>query len=69
MNSKKKKIVNVIQMFLLVLMMLQGFFITYAVIWHEIGLPLTDWSFWLLYALACLSEYGYYRWIRGGDEE
>lgn len=59
----KEKILNGCMLFLLLFMMVQGFFFTYAIIWYCIGLPLTTWSFWLLYTLSGITEYGYYRWL------
>lgn len=66
MNNKKENIANFIKLFLLVYMMVNGFFITYSFVWAAFGLPITKWALALLYALAGLSEYGYYRWIREG---
>ena len=66
--SNKETITNCIKLALLFFTMIQGFFLTYALIWFVVGLPQTDWSIILLYVIACLSEYGYYRWIRSDDE-
>lgn len=66
MNDKKENIVNFIKMFLLFFMMINGFFITYSFVWFYVGLPLTNWTIALLYVIAALTEYGYYRWIREG---
>lgn len=53
------------KIFLLFLMMTLGFFFTYSVIWILIGLSYKTWSMLLMLGLACLTEYGYYRWIDG----
>ncbi len=60
----KEKIVNIIKLFLLVFIMIQGFFISYAFVWFAVGLPQENWALWLLYALAALSECGYIKWIK-----
>ena len=64
MSDKKENILDAIKAFLLLFMMVQGFFFTYALIWYGIGLPQTKWALGLLYAIALLTEYGYYRWLR-----
>ena len=64
MNDKRETISNVIKLFLLVFTMVQGFFLTFALVWTLVGLPLTTWAFLVLYAFAGAAEYGYYRWIR-----
>ena len=66
--SNKETIMICIKLTLLFFTMIQGFFLTYALIWFVVGLPLTDWSIALLYVIACLSEYGFYRRIRSDNE-
>jgi hypothetical protein len=61
---KKEDIVNSIKLFLLIFMMVNGFFTIYALIWFGIGLPQTNWALMLLYALSALTEYGYFMWLR-----
>ena len=63
MSDKKEYIVNIIKLVLLIFMMVNGFFMSYAFIWFAVGLPQTNWAIGILYALACISEYGYYRWL------
>lgn len=60
----KDNIINFLKVFLLVFSMTMGFYLIYAYIWFIVGLPLTNWAMWLLSAVAGLTEYGYYRWIR-----
>lgn len=62
----KDKIINFLKFFLLIFVMTMGFFLIYGLAWFAIGLPQTDWAIYSLFALAGLSEYGYYRWIREG---
>ena len=62
----KDKVINFFKFFLLIFVMTMGFFMIYALAWFVIGLPQTDWAIALLFAIAGLSEYGYYRWIREG---
>lgn len=64
MNDKKENILNAIKVFLLLFMMVQGFFLTYALVWFGVGLPQKNWALWILYAISGLTEYGYYRWLR-----
>lgn len=59
----KEKIDNFMRLFVLMSMMVMGFFFTYALVWFTIGLPLTTWARILLIALSCLSEFGYIEWI------
>lgn len=63
-NKLKEKIIAFIKVFLIISMMISGFWISYCFIWYLVGLPITNWSLITLYALACLTEYGYYRWVR-----
>ena len=60
----KDNIINFLKVFLLVISMTMGFYLIYVYIWFIVGLPLTNWALWLLVAVACLTEYGYYKWIR-----
>lgn len=60
----KDKIVDFLKVFLLMFSMVMGFFFIYAFAWFALDLPVTQWAMLLLLALALLSEYGYYRWIR-----
>ena len=60
----REKIDNFMRLFVLLSTMIMGFFFVYAVIWFAVGLPQTNWALALLMALAVLSEYGYYLWIR-----
>ena len=62
---KENIIIEILKLFILLFSMIMGFFLTYALIWFAVGLPQTDWALLLLLAVACLTEYGYYRWIRG----
>ena len=64
MTDKKETIVNFIKIVLLLTMMTNGFFLTYALIWFAVGLPQTNWAILILYVLAGLTEYGYYRLLR-----
>ena len=64
MKDKFAARINWLKVFILLFAMTMGFFLAYAFIWHIVGLPLTDWALWLLLAIAGLTEYGYYRWIR-----
>lgn len=65
MSDKKENILNFIKLFLLISMMTMGFHYIYAVIWFAVGLPQTTWAVLLCAVLAGLSEYGYFKWIRG----
>lgn len=69
----KKNIVNAVKVLLLLFMMTNGFFLTYAFIWRGVGLPLTGVVLALLYVLACITECGYCAWLKengteGGDD-
>lgn len=64
MSNKKENISNFIKVFLLVFMMMMGFWISYCFVCHFVGLPLTNWTLWICFALAVASECGYYRWLR-----
>jgi hypothetical protein len=66
--SNKETIMICIKLALLFFTMIQGFFLTYGLIWFVVGLPQTNWAICLLYVTACLSEYGFYRWIRSDDK-
>lgn len=59
----KEKIVNVVKLFLLIFMMTNGFFLTYCFLWYTLGLDITTWAMWVLYALAGLSEFGYIKLV------
>lgn len=59
----KEKIIGLVKLFLLVFMMTMGFFLTYSLIWCAFGLDLTNLTMWIIFALACLSEFGYIKWI------
>lgn len=67
MKDKIEIILNFIKVFLLFYIMVNGFYLVYAVIWFTVGLPQTNWAMWVIYAIACLTEYGYYRWIRSDN--
>lgn len=67
-NKIKENTVSIIKLWLLICMMINGFFITYAFIWFKVGLPLTNWALFLLFALACLSEGGYLSWAMKIEE-
>lgn len=68
-NNKVKKFISGLEAYvkvgLCLLMMAIGFLTVYCMIWAWIGLPVTWWSALLLATLACLTEFGYYRWIDG----
>ena len=64
MINKKENILNATKVFLFFFMMVQGFFLTYALVWFCVGLPQTNWALLILYAVAGLTEYGYYKWLR-----
>lgn len=68
MKNKKENILNFIKLFLLLVMMVNGFFFVYALIWFAVGLPQENWAIWVLYAIAGLTEYGYCRLLRGDTE-
>lgn len=66
MNNKKKNILNAIKLLIILTMMTQGFFFTYTLVWSAVGLTFTNWVPWLLYAIACLTEYGFFKWVERG---
>lgn len=59
----KEHIIKAVQFFLFAFMMTMGFHLTYTILWNAIGLPLTDWTLWILAALSLLSEFGYMKWM------
>lgn len=65
-NELKEKIIDFIKIFLLLWMMAAGFWVTYCLIWFAVGLPQTNLAVSLLGVLACLTEYGYYKWLSEG---
>lgn len=60
----RDNIINFLKLFVLLFSMTMGFYLIYAFIWFIVGLPLTNLALWLLLAVAGLTEYGYYRWVR-----
>lgn len=59
----KENISNAIKFILFSLLMIEGWWLSYALIWFVIGLPLVDWAFGLLFGLAIVSELLYIKWI------
>lgn len=64
-NWKAKLItcLEIVKLTLLILMMTIGFFTSYAFIAFFFAVELTDVVLWICFLLACLSEFGYIRWI------
>ena len=60
----KNKLIDIIKVFLLLLSMVMGYFHIYATVWFLADLPRTYWAMAVVLALALLSVYGLYRWIR-----
>ena len=61
----KEKIVKYIQFFLMMFMVVMGFFFTYVLLWFAIGLQVGNSTFWVLAALAILSEVAFFSWVVG----
>ena len=59
----KDSIKRVIQWFILTFTMLSGFFFTYAMVLHLIGVPLTKWLFIGSFMLGISSTYGFIYWM------
>ena len=59
----KENISNAIKFVLFSLLMIEGWWLSYALIWFVVGLPLVDWAFGLLFGLAIVSELLYIKWI------
>lgn len=62
-NKYKERIVNSIKFWLFTIMMSLGFWISYTFIWYSFGLPVANWSLWILYALATATECLYVWWV------
>ncbi len=65
-NSVKDKLIDVLQVFILLFSVLMGFFFIYAFVWFVLDLPVTHWVMVLLVGLAGLTEFGYFWWVRKG---
>ena len=63
MRNKKEVVTNVVKVLLLFAIMINGIFHVYALIWGAVGLPLTNCATFMLFVFACLTEYGYCRWL------
>ena len=60
----RDNIINGLKLSVLLLAMTTGFWFIYVFVWYAVGLPLTNLALWLILAVAGLTEYGYFRWIR-----
>ena len=58
----KENVYNLLQVLVFLVAMIMGFWLIFMYVWYAVGLPLTNWSMWLLLAIAGLTEYGYFRW-------
>ena len=54
-----------IKSFLTLFMMTMGFFISYAFVWDLLGFSITKNAIILLFITALISEYRYYKWMKG----
>ena len=64
MKRKLKYITEGMQIWLFLLMMIQGFMMSYGIIWQAIGLELNRWAIAFLTVIAGLSVYVYVKWIK-----
>ena len=63
-KTMREKIDAIIKISMLISSMTTGFWLWFSFIWCAIGLPLENWSLWLLAGLAGLAEYGYVMWLK-----
>ncbi len=59
----REKIDAILKISMLISSMTTGFWLWFSLTWYAIGLPLENWSMWLLAGLAGLAEYGYWVWL------
>lgn len=59
----KDNFINGLKIMILITSMTMGLWIIYAMLWNAVGLPVVDWSLWLLFAFAICSEVLYIKWI------
>ena len=59
----KDKIINGLKLFLLIFIMVMGFYFTYGLILSLIGLQLTEWVIMGILALSMISEVLYIKWV------
>jgi hypothetical protein len=52
------------QIWLFIIMMIQGFLMTYSILWLAIGLELDIWVLAFLTVIAGFSVYLYVKWIK-----
>ena len=64
MKNKIKNIVEGLQIWLFLIMMIQGFLMTYGIVWLAIGLELDKWVLAFLTVIAGLSVYLFAKWIK-----
>jgi hypothetical protein len=59
----KDRIVNAIKFTIFTVTGIVGFFFIYTMIWLGVRIPFADWSLWVLFALAMLSEWLFVKWL------
>ena len=64
-NEFKEKADKLIKSVLTLFMMTMGFFISYAFVWDFLGFSMTKNAIILLFITALISEYRYYKWMKG----
>ena len=61
---RKEKIVDILIGFVILYTMNMGFWATYLFVWLKVGLRLEWWGFLITLALALLSLFGLYRYVK-----
>lgn len=63
LKKHKDEITHGVQVFIILEMMVNGFWLSYMWIWFKFDLPIEWWSIAITLGLAVLSMFGVWRWV------